>query len=104
MRKDTPHTLQPGMKPHVAALLLGVLQPVSSPDSLTSTQTCHCLENLTLQMRKCAGNADLVLWNPWVEKSKGMGDFGDEEFNQMVCVETVISNEDAVELLGHLGV
>jgi glucose-6-phosphate 1-epimerase len=30
---------------------------------------------------------DLVIWNPWVEKSKRMSDFGDEEYHNMCCVE-----------------
>ena len=30
---------------------------------------------------------DVVVWNPWVAKSKRMGDFGDEEFLKMCCVE-----------------
>lgn len=30
---------------------------------------------------------DLVLWNPWVEKSKKMADFGDEEYLEMICLE-----------------
>ncbi|MDO9542234.1 MAG: D-hexose-6-phosphate mutarotase [Kiritimatiellia bacterium] len=34
------------------------------------------------------GMKDIVLWNPWVEKSKRMEDFGDEEYKNMVCVET----------------
>ena len=28
-----------------------------------------------------------VVWNPWVEKAKGMSDFGDEEYKTMICVE-----------------
>ncbi|PVV01258.1 hypothetical protein BB560_004339 [Smittium megazygosporum] len=31
---------------------------------------------------------DIVLWNPWAELAKGMADFGDDEYKQMVCVET----------------
>ncbi|KAJ3052387.1 hypothetical protein HK097_006345 [Rhizophlyctis rosea] len=30
---------------------------------------------------------DVVVWNPWVEKAKGMADFGDEEYHNMICVE-----------------
>ena len=31
---------------------------------------------------------DIVVWNPWVEKAKRTGDFGDEEYKEMLCVET----------------
>ena len=34
------------------------------------------------------GMNDVVVWNPWVEKSRRMEDFGDEEYKNMVCVET----------------
>ena len=33
--------------------------------------------------------SDVVVWNPWVDKSKGMADFGPEDgYKKMVCVET----------------
>lgn len=30
---------------------------------------------------------DTVVWNPWEEKARGMSDFGDDEYPNMVCVE-----------------
>ncbi|KAI9304232.1 galactose mutarotase-like domain-containing protein [Cunninghamella echinulata] len=35
-----------------------------------------------------SGMKDTVVWNPWIEKAKGMGDFGDDEYKEMICVET----------------
>jgi glucose-6-phosphate 1-epimerase len=29
----------------------------------------------------------VVVWNPYIEKAKALGDFGDEQYNQMICVE-----------------
>lgn len=34
------------------------------------------------------GMADVVVWNPWVNKSKRISDLGDDEYLRMVCVET----------------
>ncbi len=34
------------------------------------------------------GSASTVVWNPWVDKSKRMADFGDAEWPGMVCIET----------------
>jgi D-hexose-6-phosphate mutarotase len=35
-----------------------------------------------------------VVWNPWIAKSQAMPDFGNEEYHQMICVESgnVIEN------------
>lgn len=35
-----------------------------------------------------SGSRSTVVWNPWIEKSHRMPDFGDDEFNHMVCVES----------------
>jgi glucose-6-phosphate 1-epimerase len=35
-----------------------------------------------------SGSLSTVVWNPWVEKSQQMPDFGSDEFQQMVCVES----------------
>eukprot|EP00550_Attheya_septentrionalis_P001750 CAMPEP_0198281550 /NCGR_PEP_ID=MMETSP1449-20131203/1464_1 /TAXON_ID=420275 /ORGANISM="Attheya septentrionalis, Strain CCMP2084" /LENGTH=308 /DNA_ID=CAMNT_0043977363 /DNA_START=83 /DNA_END=1009 /DNA_ORIENTATION=+ len=29
----------------------------------------------------------VVVWNPFIEKAKGMGDFGDDQYHDMICVE-----------------
>ncbi len=34
------------------------------------------------------GSASTVVWNPWVAKSQQMPDFGNDEYQRMVCVES----------------
>lgn len=31
---------------------------------------------------------DVVVWNPWIAKAQRMHDFGDDEYQRMLCVET----------------
>jgi D-hexose-6-phosphate mutarotase len=40
-----------------------------------------------------------VVWNPWVAKSKRMQDYGDEEYLQMICVESGNVRTDAITLV-----
>jgi len=34
------------------------------------------------------GSASTVVWNPWIEKAQQMPDFGNDEYQRMVCVES----------------
>lgn len=39
-----------------------------------------------------------VVWNPWIEKSKGLSQFNDEDYRKMLCVETANALDDAIML------
>jgi D-hexose-6-phosphate mutarotase len=41
------------------------------------------------------GSDATVVWNPWIAKARAMADFGDDEWTQMVCVETCNVNVHA---------
>jgi D-hexose-6-phosphate mutarotase len=43
-----------------------------------------------------AGSRTTVVWNPWSEKARQLADFGDEEYRDMVCVETANADQDVV--------
>jgi glucose-6-phosphate 1-epimerase len=43
-------------------------------------------------------SASTVVWNPWVDKSLRMPDFGDEEYLKMCCVETANVRANKIEL------
>jgi glucose-6-phosphate 1-epimerase len=44
------------------------------------------------------GSRATVLWNPWIAKAKSMSDFGDDEWPQMLCVESANVSDNAVTL------
>lgn len=50
-----------------------------------------------LRVRK-SGSRSTVVWNPWIEKSRRMPDFGDGEYPHMLCVESGNVRGDAVNL------
>jgi len=39
-----------------------------------------------------------VLWNPWIAKAQQMPDFGNEEYKQIVCVESGNVGQNRVTL------
>lgn len=57
----------------------------------------HTLQR-TIRVSK-AGSQSTVVWNPWQEKAQGMGDFPDDGYKTMVCVETTNATaQDTVTL------
>jgi glucose-6-phosphate 1-epimerase len=45
------------------------------------------------------GSESTVVWNPWIEKTKGMTDMGAEDWKSMVCIETANAADNLVQLL-----
>ena len=45
-----------------------------------------------------AGSDSTVVWNPWIDKSRRMPDFGDDEWTGMLCIETAAVGECALLL------
>lgn len=45
------------------------------------------------------GSQSTVIWNPWIEKSARMPDFGDDEWKGMVCIETANVGNSRVRLV-----
>ncbi len=45
-----------------------------------------------------SGSSSSVVWNPWQERAKQLGDIGADAYRQMLCVETANAGEDIVRL------
>ncbi len=45
-----------------------------------------------------SGGLSTVVWNPWIEKSAKLPDFGDDEYRQMVCIESGNVAENKISL------
>jgi len=44
------------------------------------------------------GSDSTVVWNPWIDKTKGMSDMGPDGWQKMLCVETANAADNAVHL------
>jgi len=44
------------------------------------------------------GSRSTVVWNPWSGKAGAMGDFGNDEWTRMACIETANAGPNAVTL------
>lgn len=59
------------------------------------SETISLLQNDHSVQLKQEGSNSLVVWNPWIEKSKQMTDMPDDGYKSMVCLETSNAREDA---------
>ncbi|MBT5231200.1 MAG: D-hexose-6-phosphate mutarotase [Methylococcales bacterium] len=67
---------------------------------LNTTSDCTIKDsgfNRTIQVEK-AGSQTTVVWNPWAENAAKMGDFGDDEYPTMICVEAANAADDIIEV------
>jgi glucose-6-phosphate 1-epimerase len=44
------------------------------------------------------GSHSTVVWNPWIDKTKGMSDMAPDDWKEMICVETANAADNAVHL------
>ncbi len=66
-----------------------------------STESATTIHDPVLRRRITihkTGSKSTVLWNPWTAKAKAMSDFGDEEWPNMLCVETANAADNAVSV------
>ena len=45
-----------------------------------------------------SGSDSTVVWNPWIEKTKGMSDMDPDDWKKMICVETANAADNAIHL------
>lgn len=44
------------------------------------------------------GSDSTVVWNPWIDKTKGMSDMAPDDWKGMICVETANAADNAIHL------
>lgn len=65
-----------------------------------SRETC-CIDDPVFARRiviEKAGSETTVVWNPWIAKAKAMPDFGDDEWPDVLCIESANIGPNAVTL------
>lgn len=67
-------------------------------DSIYINTTADCVIEDPTKRRRIriakSGSRSTVIWNPWSDKASTMSDFGNEEYQSMVCVESANAAED----------
>ena len=75
----------------------------SEIDSIYLDTEADCIIKDSGMQRKIrvakSGSRTTVVWNPWIDKALGIKDFGDEEYKNMVCVETANADSDIITII-----
>lgn len=59
------------------------------------------IEDPTLKRKihiKSTGSKTAIVWNPWVENAAKMADLEDDDYKQMICVETANAANDVIDI------
>lgn len=67
-------------------------------DTAPATEIIDTARARRIRIEK-TGSRSTVVWNPWINKSKAMPDFGDHEWPHMCCVETANARDGRITLL-----
>ncbi len=71
-------------------------------DRIYFTAAADCILHDTAMRRSIkirkSNSQCTVVWNPWIDKSVAMRDFGDDEWQSMVCIETANVAPHSIEL------
>jgi glucose-6-phosphate 1-epimerase len=72
----------------VNRIYTGVANPIRIRDAALG-RTIHI---------EAEGSSSAVVWNPWIETARSMGDLRDDDYLRMLCVETANAGPDRITL------
>lgn len=67
---------------------------VDTPDVVTVRDAALAREISVVK----TGSLSTVVWNPWIEKGKRLGDLGDDGYKQMLCIEAANAFDNAITI------
>lgn len=90
------------LEPNAAATLSDEIR-IDRETERIYPHTKHTVEIIDPALRRKirvakSGSNTTVLWNPWIAKSAAMPDFGNDEYQQMICVESGNIGTDQITL------
>ncbi len=89
-----------GLSEQSAELSLQIGGPVdriyTEPESVTRLQDTALGRSVTLEH---CHHHDLVVWNPWQSGAAALTDMADEQYRQMLCLETAAINRPLIDTL-----